>query len=67
MAGSIILHKHFTVMTMKQIQHMLLQCFSFKFRHSFLFFGQEVKATSGPTHFTRKISPNHDGIWLFNS
>ena len=46
---------------------MLLQYFLFKFCHSFLFFGQEVKVSLRPTHFTRKSSSNHDRFWVFNS
>jgi len=52
-------------MSMKQIQHVLLQYFLFIFRH--LFFGQEVKASRRSTHFTRKSYPNHDQIQVFDS
>jgi len=38
MTGSIILHKHFTAMSMKQVQHMLLQYFLFNFCHSLFVF-----------------------------
>jgi len=64
MTGSIILHKHFTSINVKQVQHVLLQYFYVSFAIYFLDFGQEVRAS--PTHFTRKSSPNHDWIWVFN-
>jgi len=64
MAGSIILHKHFTAISMRKVQHMLLQYLLFKFCHSFFVFwaGSKSRPQAYPLHQKKLTKP-----WLYLS